>query len=442
MAYKIGMVSLGCAKNQVDGELLLAKLVAAGYEISPLPEECDAVIINTCGFIEDAKRESIETIFEFCNLKDSTNIKAVIVTGCLSERYREEMAKEIPEADVILGIGKNGDIVDIVDRALKGEKIAEFGEKTDLSIEGERVLANPPYFAYVKVAEGCDNKCAYCAIPMIRGRFRSRTLESIVSEVEKLCEYGVKEFNIIAQDTTRYGEDLYGQFMLSELIRRIAKIEKVKWIRILYCYPERITDELLDTIAKEDKVVKYMDIPIQHASEKVLRDMNRAGNFDSIVSLMNKIREKIPNVVLRTTLIAGFPGETEEDFAQLCQLVQEVKFDRLGCFAYSREEDTPAYDMENQIDEYTKARRADIIMELQREIAQEWSEKMIGKELEVLTEGFDTENGAYFGRSYMDAPDIDTKVFFVSDKEHNEGDFVNVRIVQANEYDLIGEEIL
>ena len=442
MAYKIGMVSLGCAKNQVDGELMLAKLVNAGYEISPYTEECDAVIINTCGFIEDAKRESIETIFEFCGLKKSTNIKAVIVTGCLSERYREEMVKEIPEADVILGIGKNGDIVDIVNRALKGEKIAEFGEKTDLSIEGERVLANPPYFAYVKVAEGCDNKCAYCAIPMIRGPFRSRTLENIVEEVERLCEYGVEEFNIIAQDTTRYGEDLYGKFMLPELIRRVEKIEKVKWIRILYCYPERITDELLDTIAAEDKVVKYMDIPIQHASESVLKSMNRAGNYGSIVSLMKKIREKIPNVILRTTLIAGFPGETEEDFAQLCQLVQEVKFERLGCFAYSREEDTPAYDMENQIDEYTKARRADIIMELQREIAQEWSEGMVGKEFEVLTEGFDEESGSYYGRSYMDAPDIDTKVFYVSDKEHSQGEFVKVRIVESNEYDLIGEEIL
>ena len=439
---KVGMVSLGCAKNQVDGELMLAKLAEAGFEICADPVLCDAVIINTCGFIEDAKRESIETIFEFCNMKDSSNIKAVLVTGCLSERYREEMAESIPEADVILGIGKNGDIVDIVNRALNGEKIAEFAEKTDLSIEGERLLTTPPHYAYIKVAEGCDNKCAYCAIPMIRGPFRSRTMESIVTEVENLAEMGVKEFNIIAQDTTRYGEDLYGKPMLAELIRRIAKIEKVHWIRILYCYPERITDELLDVIAAEDKVCKYMDIPIQHASGKVLKSMNRAGDYETIVALMKKIRAKIPGVVLRTTLIAGFPGETEDDFAELCNFVKEVKFERLGCFAYSREEDTPAYDFPDQIDEELKARRADIIMELQMENAEEFSEKMLGKTVEVLVEGYDEEIDAMVGRSYMDAPDVDTKIYFVTAEDHYAGDIINVKITEVNGYDLIGEEIL
>ena len=438
---RVGMVSLGCAKNQVDGELMLAKLAEAGFEICADPTLCDAVIINTCGFIENAKRESIETIFEFCDMKECTNIKAVLVTGCLSERYREEMAKEIPEADVILGIGKNGDIVNIVDRALKGEKIAEFAEKTDLSIEGERLLTTPAHYAYIKVAEGCDNKCAYCAIPMIRGPFRSRTMESIVAEVENLAEMGVKEFNIIAQDTTRYGEDLYGRPMLAELLRRIAKIEKVKWIRPLYCYPERITDELLDVIANEDKICKYMDIPIQHASGKVLKAMNRAGDYNTIVKLMKKIRAKIPGVVLRTTLIAGFPGETEEDFAELCNLVKEVKFERLGCFAYSREEDTPAYDFPDQIDEDIKARRADIIMELQMENAEEFSEKMLGKTMEVLVEGYDEEIDAMVGRSYMDAPDVDTKIYFVTDEDHYAGDIIKVKIIEVNGYDLIAEEV-
>ncbi len=439
---KVGMVSLGCAKNQVDGELMLGKLAEAGFEICSDPSLCDAVIINTCGFIEDAKRESIETIFEFCGMKENTNIKAVLVTGCLSERYRDEMAKEIPEADVVLGIGKNKDIADIVKRALNGEKIAEFSEKTDLSIDGERLLTTPAHYAYIKVAEGCDNKCAYCAIPMIRGPFRSRTMESIVAEVENLAEMGVKEFNIIAQDSTRYGEDLYGKPVLAELIRKIAKIEKVHWIRILYCYPERITDELLDVMAAEDKVCKYMDIPIQHASGKVLKSMNRAGDYNSIVNLMKKIRAKIPGVILRTTLIAGFPGETEEDFAELCNFVKEVKFERLGCFSYSREEGTPAYDMENQIDEDIKARRTDIIMELQMENAEEFSQKMIGKTMEVLVEGYDEEIDAMIGRSYMDAPDVDTRIYFVTDRDHYAGDIINVKITQVNGYDLIGEEVL
>ncbi|MEG1620418.1 MAG: 30S ribosomal protein S12 methylthiotransferase RimO [Oscillospiraceae bacterium] len=441
MSIKVGMVSLGCAKNQVDGELMLAKLANDGFEIKSNPAECDAVIINTCGFIEDAKKESIETIFEFCGMKTNSNLKAVIVTGCLAERYREELVKEIPEVDVVLGIGKNSDISNAIKKAVNGEKIAEFGPKSDLSLEGERILANPPHFAYIKVAEGCDNKCSYCAIPLIRGEFRSRPMENIIKEIESLAEKGVKEFNIVAQDTTRYGEDLYGKFMLAELIKKVCAIEKVEWVRILYCYPDRITDELLETIASEDKVVKYVDIPIQHASGKILKLMNRKGDFNSIKSLMEKIRAKIPNVALRTTLIAGFPGETNEDFAELCELVEEVKFDRLGCFSYSPEEDTPAFEMEDQIDDQLKARRTDIIMELQMEVAEDLAQSMNGKTLKILTEGFDYDAGMYWGRSYMDAPDIDTKVYFMSNSKPNAGDFVNVLITDVDEYDLIGEEM-
>ncbi|MEF9983195.1 MAG: 30S ribosomal protein S12 methylthiotransferase RimO [Oscillospiraceae bacterium] len=441
MSIKVGMVSLGCAKNQVDGELMLAKLANDGFEIKSNPAECDAVIINTCGFIEDAKKESIETIFEFCGMKTNSNLKAVIVTGCLAERYREELVKEIPEVDVVLGIGKNSDISNAIKKAVNGEKIAEFGPKSDLSLEGERILANPPHFAYIKVAEGCDNKCSYCAIPLIRGEFRSRPMENIIKEIESLAEKGVKEFNIVAQDTTRYGEDLYGKFMLAELIKKVCAIEKVEWVRILYCYPDRITDELLETIASEDKVVKYVDIPIQHASGKILKLMNRKGDFNSIKSLMEKIRAKIPNVALRTTLIAGFPGETNEDFAELCELVEEVKFDRLGCFSYSPEEDTPAFEMEDQIDDQLKARRTDIIMELQMEVAEDLAQSMNGKTLKILTEGFDYDEGMYWGRSYMDAPDIDTKVYFMSNSKPNAGDFVNVLITDVDEYDLIGEEM-
>lgn len=442
MSIKVGMVSLGCAKNQVDGELMLARLADNDFEICNNPNDCDAIIINTCGFIEDAKKESIDTIFEFCNMKNNGKLKVVAVTGCLAERYQQEIAAEIPEADVILGIGKNENIASAIKKAMAGEKIAEFAPKENLSIEGKRILANPPHFAYIKIAEGCDNKCSYCAIPLIRGKFRSRHMENIIAEVKKLADDGVKEFDIIAQDTTRYGEDIYGKLMLPELLNKICEIENVHWVRILYFYPDRITDELLDTIASQDKIVKYVDIPIQHANGRILKDMNRKGNYDSMVALMKKIRDKVPNVALRTTFITGFPGETNDEFAELCELVEEVKFERLGCFTYSPEEDTPAFEMENQIDEEVKARRADIIMELQMENIEKFNSNMIGKVLEVLTEGFDYDEGMYYGRSYMDAPDIDTKIFFISNDKLNAGDFTNVLITDfADEYDLIGERV-
>lgn len=441
MAVKVGMVSLGCSKNQVDAERLLALALENGYEISADPAQCDVVIINTCGFIEDAKRESIENILEFCQLKEQGIVKVVVVTGCLAERYREELAAEIPEADVILGIGRNTDLAAAVQKALEGQRVVEFAPKANLPLDGDRVLTTAPYSAYLKIAEGCDNRCSYCAIPLIRGGFRSRRMEDIVAEAEDLAANGAKELNLIAQDTTRYGEDLYGEYKLAELLRRLCQIDGLHWIRILYGYPDRVTDELLEVMATEEKVVKYIDLPLQHANGRVLKAMNRKGDCQSLSALMERIRQKVPGVVLRTTFIAGFPGETEEEFAQLCQFVKETKFERLGCFAYSVEEDTPAAEMENQLDDEVKRHRADLIMEQQMDIAFAWGKSMAGKTLEVLVEGYDLEQQMYVGRSYMDAPDIDTKTSFLSQNQWNPGDFVQVEIVDSVGYDLIGREV-
>ncbi len=441
MTRKIGMVSLGCSKNQVDGELMLALLSKEGYEISPDPNDCDAIIINTCGFIEDAKKESIDNILEFCDMKGNGRLKAVAVTGCLAERYKNEVAKEIPEVDVVLGIGKNSDIVSAIHKALEGEKVLDFAAKEDHSMEGDRILANPGYYAYIKIADGCDNCCSYCAIPLIRGNFRSREMDNILEEVKTLAKRGVVEFNLVAQDSTRYGEDLYGKVMLPELIKKVCAMEEVKWVRILYCYPERITDELLQVMAEENKVVKYMDIPVQHASGRILNLMNRRGDKEALIELMAKIRRYMPDIALRTTMITGFPGETNDDFTQMCELVEQVKFERLGVFTYSAEEDTPAYDMEDQIDAEVKLRRKEIIMEIQSGIAQNIAASLVNSVLTVLVDGYDSENGIYTGRSYMDAPDIDTKVYFTAQSQYKNGDFVNVAITGSEGFDLIGEEV-
>lgn len=435
MTIKVGMISLGCSKNQVDAERLLAVLAREGYEICSDMTECDAVIVNTCGFIEDAKKESIDTILECCAAKGEGRLKCVAVTGCLAERYRAELASEIPEVDVVLGLGGNRRIGEAIREAVKGNHFIEYGEKESLSMEGERILANEPWFAYVKVAEGCDNRCSYCAIPLIRGRFRSRPMENILEECRRLAESGVTELNLVAQDTTRYGEDLYGESRLPELIDAVCALEKVHWVRVLYCYPDRVTDRLIETIARQPKAVHYFDIPVQHASAHVLRDMNRRGDKQSILELCRSIRERIPDVVLRTTLIAGFPTETEQDFAELCELVEEARFDRLGCFAYSQEEDTPAGAMA-QLPEELRRRRAEIVMELQMSAAFDFADRCVGHTLEVLVEGY--EDGQYFGRSYMDAPDIDTKVYFTSEEELTPGSYVPVLITDACEYDLIG----
>ena len=440
MATKVSIVSLGCAKNQVDAEMLFYKIREAGYEISEDPGVCDVAIVNTCGFIESAKQESIDEILELSTLKREGQIKKIIVTGCLAERYNNDMMKEMCEIDAVVGIGANNDIVAILDKVMDDEKVQAHPDKLLMPLEGKRLQSTPQHTAYIKISEGCDNRCSYCAIPMIRGRFRSRDIEDVVKEAEGLAERGVKELNVIAQDTTRFGEDKYGKPMLAELLRRLCRIDGFKWIRVLYCYPDRITDELIDTIASEDKIVKYMDIPLQHCDGDVLRRMNRHGDRESLTALMNKIKDKIPNVIFRSTFITGFPGETEEQFNELAEFAADMKFQRLGCFAYSPEEDTKAAEMPDQIDEEIKQKRADIIMEHQQQVMAEYCKSLVGKEIEVLVEGFDKLAECFFGRSYADAPEVDGCVFFTCDGEKPKaGDFVKVRVTDYTGCDPVGE---
>lgn len=439
MPIKVGMVSLGCAKNQVDGEMLMAALKNGGFEPVDDAALADIAIVNTCGFIDSAKKESIEEILELAQLKKEGQIQKLVVTGCLAERYREEMHKELPEVDAVLGIGANAEIAAHLRQMMADGFVEQFPEKEKMPLCGERELSTPSYFAYLKIAEGCDNRCSYCAIPLIRGGYRSRTMESIEEEARKLAANGAQEIVLIAQDTTRYGKDLYGEYSLAELLRRLCKIDGVKWFRVLYCYPDSITDELLDVMASEEKVVKYMDIPLQHASGRVLRAMNRRGGRRSLTALMQKIRERVPGVILRTTLIAGFPGETEEDFTELAEFVKDVKFDRLGCFAYSQEEDTPAALLPDQLDEDVKEHRADIIMQDQMDIMEQKGQAFLGSTLEVLVEGFDRYAECWFGRSYMDAPDVDGKIFFTTGgRKPRLGSFVKVLIEDCMDCDLTG----
>lgn len=440
MNYKAGIVSLGCAKNQVDAEMLLFSLKQKGFELVDDPAKADAVIVNTCGFIESAKQESIDEIIELGKLKREGKIKAIIVTGCLAERYQNEITKQLYEVDAAVGIGANSKIADIVLDALGGNKTELFPSKLELPLEGGRIQSTPPYTAYLKIAEGCDNRCTYCAIPLIRGGFRSREPENVIEEAKQLAEKGVRELNVIAQDTTRYGEDLFGKPYLAKLLKELCKIEKLRWIRVLYCYPERVTDELIDVMANEEKIVKYIDLPLQHCNAEILKSMNRRGSRESLTALLNKIRDRIPNVVLRTTFISGFPGETEEQFEELCEFAKEIEFDRLGCFPYSQEEDTPAAAFPNQLDEKTKQNRADIIMEQQQLIMTRRCEKLVGKTAEVLVEGFDRIAECWYGRTYADAPEVDGCVFFTTDgKKPKPGDFVNVKITDYLNVDLVGE---
>lgn len=440
MSVKVGMICLGCAKNQVDGEMLMAALRNGGFETVSDPAESDIAIINTCGFIDSAKKESIGEILELVDLKNDGVIEKIVVTGCLAERYKDEIRRDIPEVDAVLGIGANADIVNKFKELVGGEAVESFPDKYQMPLCGDRDLSTPNYYAYLKIAEGCDNNCTYCAIPMIRGKQRSRTIENIVEEAEGLVKNGVKELIVIAQDTSRYGIDIYGEFSLARLLKELAKIENLKWIRVLYCYPEAITEELIDVFASEDKVVKYLDLPLQHASGKVLKRMNRRGDREKLTTLINKLRERIPGIVLRSTFIAGFPGETEEDFTELAEFVKDMEFDRMGCFAYSQEEGTPAARMKEQLDEETKEERARIIMESQMDIMDRINRRHIGKVLEVMVDGYDEEQECYFGRSYMDAPDVDGFVYFSSDKELNPGDFVTVEIEDAIDADLYGTQ--
>ena len=441
---KIGFVSLGCPKNQLDTEVMLHELMAAGYEVTPEETEADVVIINTCAFIESAKQEAIDNILDIAWLKEHHTLKAIVVTGCLAERYRDQIFEEMPEVDAILGVGSIHNIVEAVEavtvKRKKGskKKYSSYLKNDEVKLGGDRVLTTPDYSAYIKIAEGCDNKCAYCAIPGIRGRFRSREMDDIIAEAKQLEALGVKELNVVAQDVTRYGLDIYGDYKLAALLRKITEETSIPWIRLLYCYPDKITDELIAEMRDNPRILKYIDLPIQHISDHMLKAMNRHGDSAMIKSVIAKLRKEIPDIMIRTTFIVGFPGETEEDFTELCEFVKETKFDRAGVFTYSREEDTPAYDFPDQIDEQVKIDRQDILMREQLEINEKNNEKMVGKTITVLCEDFDPVSEAHFGRSANDAPEIDGKVYFKSEMRIAPGSFVEVKVREVVDYDLYG----
>lgn len=461
---KVGFVSLGCSKNLCDTEVMLKHVLDAGYEITPEETEADIVIINTCAFIESAKKESIDNILDIAWLKKNHTLKGIIVTGCLAERYRDQVLSEIPEVDAVLGVGGIHKIVEAIQSvaenyntyAKKGKtakapvipadkKYACFDPYEECALGGERVVTTSGGMAYLKVAEGCSNRCTYCAIPLIRGAMRSRTMEDIVEEAVSLDEMGVKELNIIAQDTTAYGIDIYGRYALPELIRKICQATRIPWIRLLYCYPDKITDELVAELRDNDRLVKYIDIPIQHISDRVLKRMNRHGTSDTIKDAIARLRREVPGIVLRTTAIVGFPGETEEDFTALSSFLKETKFERFGAFTYSREEDTPAYDFADQIDAQTAQDRYDILMKEQVLISEAYSKSRIGTVVRVICEGFDPVSDSHFGRSWAEAADIDGKIWFTANDEKlriAEGEMLDVRITDAMDYDLVGEAIL
>ena len=434
---KIGFVSLGCPKNQLDTEVMLHELVMAGYELTADETEADVVIINTCGFIESAKKEAIDNILDIAWLKENRDLKGLIVTGCLAERYRNTILDEFPEVDAVLGVGSIHNIVEAVGKVLEGEKYTSFEDKNCVRLGGDRVLTTPEYAAYLKIAEGCDNRCTYCAIPSIRGKFRSRPMENIIAEAKDLEALGVKELTLIAQDTTKYGQDLYGEYKLAELLHTLTEETSIPWFRILYCYPDKITDELIAEMRDNDRICKYIDLPMQHIADGVLKKMNRHGGSALIREVVAKLRHEIPDLVIRTTFIVGFPGETDEDFTELCEFVNEQRFEHVGVFTYSREEGTPAYKME-QIDEQIKLDRYDIIMRDQLVINEENNEKKLGKVIKVLCEGYDPISEAYYGRSEFDAPDIDGKIYFTGEKGIPDGAFVDVEINEVIEYDLCG----
>ncbi len=439
--YKIGMISLGCPKNQVDAERMLAELDKNGFRIADCYEGVDAVIINTCGFIDAAKQEAIENILEMAQLKEEGLVKKIIVTGCLAQRYKEEILAEIPETDAIIGIGANGNIADITKKVIEGEKIFEMPSNTELPLVGERLLTTPEHWAYLKIADGCSNRCTYCAIPSIRGDFRSVEFETLVEEAKALAAAGTKELILIAQDTTSYGIDLYGKLRLPELLDALCEIEGIEWIRMLYCYPDKITDELIETMARQPKVLHYIDLPLQHADDGMLKAMNRRGDSAHIRSVIAKIREAMPDAVIRTTFIVGFPGEGEKEFENLAEFVNEIEFDRLGCFSFSPQEGTPAYDFDNQVEEDVKLRRGEIIMQDQLEIVTVKNHERIGKTYRVIVEDYDGYSDSYSGRTYMDAPEIDGMISFTTDKHYEVGEFADVEIIGMNDYDLIGKDI-
>ena len=440
---KVAFISLGCSKNLVDTEVMLHNLHKAGFEITFQPEEAEIVIINTCGFIESAKREAIDNILDAVELKKWGKCKHIIATGCLVERYRDDVMTEMPEVEALVGVGSLADIAEACRAVMRGERYTSFGDKDTAPLGGGRILTTAPHTAYLKIAEGCDNRCTYCAIPLIRGKLRSRTIEDIVFEAQELDRAGVRELNLIAQDTTRYGLDLYGEYSLARLVKEITAKTSIPWIRLLYCYPDKITDELIEEFRTNPRLLKYMDIPVQHISDSVLKRMNRHGGKALIIDAIKRLRSAVPDITLRTTAMVGFPGETDEDFVELCEFVKDVRFDRFGAFTFSPEEDTEAATMPDQIDEQVKQDRYDILMQTQLTVAEELNNSKIGSELTVITDGYDTVAEIYYGRSESDAPDVDGRVYFNAPKgKYTFGDFVKVCITESLDYDLIGEEIL
>lgn len=437
---KLLCISLGCDKNLVDTEMMLGLLNRDGYTFTDDEQEADVIVINTCCFINDAKEESVNTILEMAELKKTGKLKALIVTGCMAQRYKEEILEEIPEVDGILGTSTYDEISNVLKQALAGEHVQCFHDLNALpEVETKRIITTGGYYAFLKIAEGCDKRCTYCIIPSLRGSYRSVPMERLVKEAEDLAAQGVKELILVAQETTLYGVDLYGKKMLPELLKKLAAVSGIQWIRVQYCYPEEITDELIETIRTEEKICHYLDIPIQHASDKILKKMGRRTSQAQLKETIGRLRSQIPDMALRTTLISGFPGETQEDHETLMEFVDEMEFERLGVFAYSAEEDTPAASFPDQVPDEIKEERRDEIMELQQEIAFEKSEGMTGRIMEVMIEGKVADENAYVGRTYMDAPGVDGLIFVNTSLELMSGDFVRVKVTGALEYDLIGE---
>ncbi len=440
---KIGFVSLGCPKNQLDTEVMLHELMTAGYEITPDETEADIVVINTCAFIESAKKEAIDNILDIAWLKEHGRLKGIVVTGCLPERYRDEVLKEFPEVDAVLGVGSLHDIVEAVRAVERGRKrYSSFRDRDEVRLGGDRVLTTPQFWTYLKIAEGCDNRCSYCAIPYIRGRFRSRPIGDLVAEAVQLERLGAVEINVIAQDITRYGLDLYGEYSLARLLKELTSATERAYFRLLYCYPDKITDELIAEIRDDPRVLKYVDIPLQHISDRMLSSMNRHGDSAMIRDVIRRLRSQIPGIVLRTTFITGFPGETEDDFEQLCAFVREVRFDRLGVFPYSAEEGTPAAEFPDQTDPQLRQDRADLLMRIQADISAELNRGFTGRTVRVLVEDYDAVSETHFGRSAADAPEIDGKVYFKSRARIAPGSLADVLIEEVLDYDLFGSAVV
>lgn len=438
---RVGIISLGCPKNQVDTERMLALLDKESFEIADCYDGVDAVIINTCGFIDAAKEEAIENILEMAELKKEGTIKKIIVTGCLCERYSDDIRAEIPEVDAVVGIGAQGDICSVIRRVLSGENVTEMPPKEELPLVGERLLTTPEYWSYLKIADGCSNRCTFCAIPDIRGKYRSVDMNVLIEEARQLALAGTKELILIAQDTTAYGLDLYGELRLPALLNALCEIEGIEWIRMLYCYPDKITDELLDVMKNQPKVLHYIDLPLQHADDRILKRMNRKGDNQYLRGVIGRIRSALPDAVIRTTMMVGFPGEDEEAFEHLAEFVNECEFDRLGCFSFSPQEGTPAFSMPDQVEESVKTRRGGIIMQDQLEIVTLKNEEKVGKTYRVLVEDYDGYSDSYSGRTYMDAPEIDGVIRFTTTDSYEPGDFADVRVIGVNEYDLIGRDV-